>query len=302
MSNSAYSVASKGGSSVTSFTGQTSITITHNWNTYPIVEIVDNTGAVLIPLTITHDNVNPNLCTATTVTFDVVKSGQIVLSYGAVPGPQGIQGPTGAGMTAFAGGTTAQALVKSSNIDYEYTWTTLQAYPLTGEVTTSGAAATISALAVTEGKIAALAVTEGKIAALSVVEGKIGALAVTEAKIGASAVTNAKIGSASVDYTKIAVGMTQSTSSNAGAYDFSTSGIYVVALAATTGVTFSNLQQNKTLKMKLTISAGATITFPTYCKKMAGSQTLGDGTFYLYFDCWNSTGGSELVIYSIMKE
>lgn len=251
MSGSAFSIGtSVSGSSVTQFVSQTSVTITHNWYTYPITEVVDDTGAVLIPLTITHNSANSSLCTATTITFDVAKSGRIVLSYGAIPGPQGPKGDTGAGMTSFAGGSTGQALTKLSNADYDYVWATLLSI-LSGDVTTSGQVATIA--------------------------------------------------NNIIDYARIANNLKSSLSSNTGAYDFSANGIIVAALSTTTGVTFSNLQQNKTLKMKLTISGGATITFPAYCIKMAGSQTLGDGTFYLYFDCWNATVGSELVIYSIMK-
>jgi len=122
----------------------------------------------------------------------------------------------------------------------------------------------------------------------------------TSATSGSSG-TSGGLGDGSVTYTKLASGLVSSVSSNTGAYDFSTSGIVIVALSTNTSITFTNLQLNKTLKMKLTISGGATITFPAYCIKMTGSQTLGDGTFYLYFDCWNATGGSELVIYSIMK-
>jgi hypothetical protein len=106
----------------------------------------------------------------------------------------------------------------------------------------------------------------------------------------------------SITYDKYAASLTSSITDNDGAYDFSAAGIIYTTLSTTTAVTFSNLQQNKTLKMKLVISGTPTITFPAYCKKLAGSQTLTAGTFYLYFDCWESAGGSELVIYSIMKE
>lgn len=93
MSNSAFiGGTGLGGASVTLFTSQTSVTVTHNFNTYPVVDVVDDTGAVLIPLTITHNSVTPASCTATTITFDVSKSGKIVLSYGAVPGPKGDPG------------------------------------------------------------------------------------------------------------------------------------------------------------------------------------------------------------------
>ena len=121
MSNSAFiGGAGLGGASVTLFTSQTSVTVTHNFNTYPIVDVTDENGAVLVPLTITHNSTTPALCTATTVTFDVSKSGRIVLSYGAVPGATGPQGQVGIGVVS--GGTTGQALVKTSNTDYATTW------------------------------------------------------------------------------------------------------------------------------------------------------------------------------------
>jgi hypothetical protein len=55
------------------FTTQTSVTVTHNKGFYPIVQVIDGGGAVLIPLTITHASTN-----AFTVTFDVSTSGNIL--------------------------------------------------------------------------------------------------------------------------------------------------------------------------------------------------------------------------------
>ena len=92
-----------GGSSITTFSSQTSVTVTHNFNTYPVVDVVDDTGAVLIPMTITHNSAAPSSCTATTVTFDVAKSGKIVLSYGAIPGATGAQGQSGSAWTTVTG-------------------------------------------------------------------------------------------------------------------------------------------------------------------------------------------------------
>ena len=41
-----------------SFTAQTSVTVTHNLGHYPIVQVIDNTGAKFDPTSITHASVN----------------------------------------------------------------------------------------------------------------------------------------------------------------------------------------------------------------------------------------------------
>lgn len=102
MSSSTFSAGGAGGAYIAQFIAQTSVTITHNWKTYPIVDVVDDTGTVLIPLSIVHNNADPTLCTATTVTFDVAKSGRIVISYGALKGDKGDQGIQGIPGTAGA--------------------------------------------------------------------------------------------------------------------------------------------------------------------------------------------------------
>ena len=56
----------------TAFTGQTSVTVTHNLGIYPEVQVVDNTGAVLIPATIVHASANE-----LTVTFATSTTGNI---------------------------------------------------------------------------------------------------------------------------------------------------------------------------------------------------------------------------------
>jgi len=61
-----------------SFNTQTSVTVTHNFGTYPVVQIVDNTGAVIIPLTVTHGSVN-----AFTVTFSTATTGNILATVGS---------------------------------------------------------------------------------------------------------------------------------------------------------------------------------------------------------------------------
>jgi len=240
--------------SVTPFTSQLSVTVSHNFETYPMVEVIDSNGVVLIPMSIIHNNISPLLCTAVTITFSAAVSGFIILTYGAIKGSKGDKGDTGAGMTLFAGGTTGQALIKGSIEDYVYAWGNALAGPLTGDVTTTGS--------------------------------------------GVSTTLSDSV----VSYSKLSQNLVSSLSSNTGIYNFSANGIINATLSATTAITFNNLQLNKSIKMKLTISNGAVITFPAYCIKMSGSQTLGDGIFYLYFDCWNVANGTELVIYSIMKQ
>lgn len=70
--------------SVTAFSGQTSINIVHNFGTFPIVQVVDNTGAVLVPLTITNNTINDF-----TVTFSTATTGTIMSSVGS-PQPQAV--------------------------------------------------------------------------------------------------------------------------------------------------------------------------------------------------------------------
>ena len=55
------------------FTGQTSVTVTHNLGHYPIVQVLDNSANVIQPDTINHGSVN-----AFTVTFAPALSGTVV--------------------------------------------------------------------------------------------------------------------------------------------------------------------------------------------------------------------------------
>jgi hypothetical protein len=65
------------------------ITITHNLGFYPAVQVIDDNGEVVMPITISHSNVN-----SYTVNFGVTISGYVITSAG-VQGTQGSQGPTG---------------------------------------------------------------------------------------------------------------------------------------------------------------------------------------------------------------
>lgn len=61
-----------------SFTSQTSVTVTHNFGGYPVVDILDGSGSVLNPLTLSHSSIN-----AFTVTFSESTSGTIVATLGS---------------------------------------------------------------------------------------------------------------------------------------------------------------------------------------------------------------------------
>jgi hypothetical protein len=63
-----------------SFTAQTTVTVTHNFGAYPIVQVIDNTGAVLVPLTTVNNSINDF-----TVTFSASTSGIILASLGSPP-------------------------------------------------------------------------------------------------------------------------------------------------------------------------------------------------------------------------
>ena len=62
------------------FSAQTTVTVTHNFGAYPIVQVIDNTGAVLVPLTTVNNSINDF-----TVTFDASTTGNIIASVGSPP-------------------------------------------------------------------------------------------------------------------------------------------------------------------------------------------------------------------------
>ena len=120
-----------GNSFYQSFTSQTSVTVTHNFDAYPVIDIIDNTGKVIIPLSITHNNVN-----SFTVTFSGVTSGVIVATYGT-----GETGATGEGV--IVGGTANQVLAKIDATDYNTQWVDQNAamtYPGAGIALSTGTA------------------------------------------------------------------------------------------------------------------------------------------------------------------
>jgi hypothetical protein len=60
------------------FNTQTSVTVNHNLGSYPVTQIIDSNGAVLIPLTITNTSIS-----SLTVTFDVATTGTILCTIGS---------------------------------------------------------------------------------------------------------------------------------------------------------------------------------------------------------------------------
>jgi len=108
----------------------------------------------------------------------------------------------------------------------------------------------------------------------------------------------------SVSYAKVATDLTGRVTGNTGAWNFNAAGIIDAAFSSgATTVLFSNLKQNKVLKVKLVITNSATFTLPAYCTILDGSADASgtDGTYYLYFDCWEDASGSEEVLVTISK-
>lgn len=68
---------SSGSYLVQAFTSQTSVSVAHNFGSYPAVQVIDDTGAVIIPLTITNTSVN-----GLTVTFSGATTGNIIVTAG----------------------------------------------------------------------------------------------------------------------------------------------------------------------------------------------------------------------------
>lgn len=108
----------------------------------------------------------------------------------------------------------------------------------------------------------------------------------------------------SVTYAKFDTALKQRITDNDGAWDFSSAGIVDAAISSPTTVTLSNLQLNKTLKVRIVVTNSATISFPAYCKKAKGfiDPSGTDGTYYAYFDCWDSGSSTEEVLMSTTQE
>jgi len=60
------------------FTGQTSVNVIHNFGAYPVVDVIDNAGAALIPQSVVHNSINDF-----TVTFLASTTGTIIATLGS---------------------------------------------------------------------------------------------------------------------------------------------------------------------------------------------------------------------------
>jgi hypothetical protein len=107
----------------------------------------------------------------------------------------------------------------------------------------------------------------------------------------------------SIVYSNIASSLTGRSTDNDGAWDFSANGILDAAFTSNTTISFTNLQRNKMLVVKVVISNSSTVTLPGYVVTTEGSAEAGgnDGTYWFYFHCLESTGGSEEVLLTITK-
>ena len=56
------------------FTAQTSVTVVHNFGTFPVIQVLNSLDSMIIPLTITHNSINDF-----TVTFTSGTTGTIVV-------------------------------------------------------------------------------------------------------------------------------------------------------------------------------------------------------------------------------
>ena len=61
-----------------SFSNQTTVNVIHNFGAYPVVQVIDSTGAVLIPLSIINNSLNDF-----TVTFAITTTGNIIATLGS---------------------------------------------------------------------------------------------------------------------------------------------------------------------------------------------------------------------------
>jgi hypothetical protein len=66
------------------FTAQTSVVVNHAFGNYPVVEIINGSGAVIVPVSIVHGSVD-----TFTVTFSVATTGTILATRGGGSGGGG---------------------------------------------------------------------------------------------------------------------------------------------------------------------------------------------------------------------
>lgn len=98
-----------------SFTATSNVVVNHNSGVYPVVQIVDSNGEVLIPLSIQHTSLS-----SYTVQFSTSSTGTIITGGGRGPsgsiGFQGFQGNGVTGPTGFQGNTGIQGPQGINNV------------------------------------------------------------------------------------------------------------------------------------------------------------------------------------------
>ena len=101
------------GQLVVPFSNTLSQWVIHNTGQYPIVQVLDNLGRVLIPSEITHNSVNDFQ-----VTFATSSTGNIIV--GGAAGPTGFQGPTGGGGSGLNNGDPLKYSNGATAISFNY--------------------------------------------------------------------------------------------------------------------------------------------------------------------------------------
>ncbi len=118
--------------------------------------------------------------------------------------------------------------------------------------------------------------------------------------LAALGLSDAIIGS--VTYDDVSEALKGAITDDDGTWDFSAAGIINAAFTADTTLVLNNLQVNKILKVKLTTTNSPVITLPDYVVPFDGNaDPTENGTFYLYFECWNAIEGSEDVTLTIIQ-
>jgi hypothetical protein len=103
------------------------VTITHSFGYYPVVQVIDGNGEVVMPISISHPDTN-----SYTVDFGSVISGYVITGAGSkgdtgpqgpAGGPQGFQGPTGPQGSTGSQGFTGPQGSTGSNLPFYYSTT-----------------------------------------------------------------------------------------------------------------------------------------------------------------------------------
>nr|WP_319266065.1 hypothetical protein [uncultured Draconibacterium sp.] len=93
----------------------------------------------------------------------------------------------------------------------------------------------------------------------------------------------------SVGYAEVGTELKQSVTNNTLAWDLAGSGIIFSAVSSTGTISFTDYDIAKSTIIRLTISGGADISWPSTAKIQEGSKALGDGTFNIVVTPLSST-------------